>query len=50
MNHTQNNKTVCVIGLGYVGLPLSLTFLKKEFLKRVIKYYNSNYQHKLVKN
>jgi len=28
MNHKLKNKTVCVIGLGYVGLPLALTFSK----------------------
>ena len=26
MNNNLNNKTVCVAGLGYVGLPLALAF------------------------
>ena len=26
MDHGLNNKTVCIIGLGYVGLPLALAF------------------------
>ncbi|CAD6490728.1 MAG: UDP-N-acetyl-D-mannosamine dehydrogenase [Candidatus Argoarchaeum ethanivorans] len=26
MNHKLNDKTVCVAGLGYVGLPLALAF------------------------
>jgi len=26
MSHELNNKTVCVAGLGYVGLPLALAF------------------------
>jgi UDP-N-acetyl-D-mannosaminuronate dehydrogenase len=26
MDHKLNNKTVCITDLGYVGLPLALTF------------------------
>lgn len=48
-----DNKTlnVCVIGLGYVGLPLSLLIAKKNFTvcgididkKKILKTYNSDY-------
>ena len=30
-NINQKNKSIAIVGLGYVGLPLSLTFVEKGF-------------------